>query len=434
MAIDMEKAGLPRPSEEGTLRFDDDSSSISSSEGNEKEKEIEAGRAKETGLRVPAPQAPRQVSFKETQQPPSPTDTHMAVDQPNNTGHVTTTESLTSSSSSVLAPVRPPFAQRATTQASNLTTATATQTKSLPQLKRKETRMMQKHAHPWEHIGITLGGPMIILFDIVVPCIIYYTWYYKHRSQWVDSCVSQYNANPDSLRATCPLPKPEFDKDILGYSVISFGFGELWILLARVWRLYFRWEDCAPLCSRAKWELDATSWVYGVAMIVALIPFVVGSSLVIPRLYLYGPSFLMGFLGVLMLITTFVPFKLPIGINSQPRGGRLRPFIYYAAEDFIAVDGLQDREFRVRYNERYETNKRFARMFVFLTWWWLLGVCVYIGCASAIIFTLDFHFAFGTVFGVLFAYIGLWALATATYVKWEVAREHRMFEEGKFDG
>src|SRR6202000_105909 len=108
--------------------------------------------------------------------------------------------------------------------------------------------------------------------------------------------------------------------------------------------------------------------------------------------------------GILMSITIDAPFRIPIGINSQPRGTKLRPFIYYAAEDFIAVDGLQDREFRVRYNHRYENNRAFRNMFRYLTWWWLLGVCVYICSVSAVIWTLEFHYAFGLSLGVLLSY------------------------------
>jgi len=302
-------------------------------------------------------------------------------------------------------------------------TATAGTSRTMPPLKRKETRMMQKEAHPWEHLGITLGLPAILLFDIVVPCIIYYTWYNSHKSDWEQECREQYTNRGQA----CPIPKPEYDKDIIGYAIISFGFGELWILLARIWRLYFRHEECAPLLSRNKLELDATCWVYGVAMIVALIPFVVGSTLEIPHLYLYSPSFLMGFLGILMLLTAICPITIPIGINSQPRGTTLRPFIYYAAEDFIAVDGLQDREFRVRYNDRYESNKAFRHMFLHLTLWWLLGVCVYIGCVSAIIWTQPFHIAFGLSLGVLFGYIACWAGVSYVWVRFEIARQYRAF-------
>ena len=299
------------------------------------------------------------------------------------------------------------------------------ETAGLPTLKRKYTKLANKKAHPTQHLGITFGGPMIILFDIVVPCIIYYTWFNIHKADWQKACRDFRDRGE-----LCPIEKPQFDKDILGYAIISFGFGELWILIARVWRLFVHPEQCAPLLSRNRWELDATSWVYGVAMICALVPFVVGSSMVMPKLYLYSPAFIMGFLGILMVVTTFIPFKLPIGINSQPRGSRLRPFIYYAGEDFIAVDGLQDREFRVRYNERYETSKAFRRMFIYLTLWWELGVCVYIGCLSAVIWTLEFHYAFGLTLGILFAYIALWAAGSYLYVTIEMKRQEKAHEEG----
>ncbi|KAH0842963.1 hypothetical protein AYO21_03322 [Fonsecaea monophora] len=314
---------------------------------------------------------------------------------------------------------RPELHDRATTYASS--------SRTLPRLKRKETRMMQKEAHPMQHLGITLGLPAILIFDIVVPCIIYYTWYNSHKHRWERECREQFNSAPGE----CPLPKPEYDENILGYAIISFGVGELWILIARVYRLFVHTAECAPLLSRSKWELDATSWVYGVAMILALIPFVVGSSLVLPHLYLYSPTFIMGFLGILMLLTEILPINIPIGINSQPRGTKLRPFIYYAAEDFIAVDGLQDREFRVRYNDRYENNKAFRNLFRYLTWWWLLGVCTYIGCVSAVIWTLEFHYAFGLSLGVLFAYIAIWAAVSYVWVRLEIEREHKAFEEGK---
>lgn len=252
---------------------------------------------------------------------------------------------------------------------------------------------------------------MVLLFDLVIPCITYYVWYDNHGTSTL-----------------------KYDKGILGGAVACFGFGELWILAARVWRLFFRQQECAPLLSRNRWELDATSWVYGVAVLLALIPLVVGSKLEIPELYLYSPCFIFIFLGFLMFVTTVTPFKLPIGINSHERGTNIRPFIYYAAEDFIAVDGLQDREFRVRYNERYESNKMFRRFFFNLTLFWLLGVLIYIGCASAIIWTLAFNYAFGLVFGILFVWIGVWAGSTYLWVKWEMKREARAYEEGEIIG
>lgn len=299
-------------------------------------------------------------------------------------------------------------------------------TSEKPQLKRRLTKLANKESHPLEHLGITLGLPMILLCDLVIPCIIYYTWYLKHRATWMKDCRTWHDRGD-----SCPIEKPQFDEDIMGTAVAMFGIGELYVLLARVWRLFFRREQCAPLLSRNRWELDATSWVYLTAMLIALVPFVTGASLVLPKLYLYGPSFLMAFLGALMVMTTLLPFKIPIGINSHERGSGIRPFIYYAAEDFIAVDGLQDREFRIRYNQRYETSKAFRQMFVMLTLWWELGVATYIGCVSAVIWTLPFHIAFGLSLGLLFSYIATWAAGSYLYVNWEMDRQRKSFEEGK---
>lgn len=279
-------------------------------------------------------------------------------------------------------------------------------------------KLAQKKPKLMDHLSITLGPIMIVVFDIVVPCIIYYIWFGIHRSHWKSDCRAY---------ETCLSTKPEFDKQILGYAIISFGLGELYILVARVCRLFWHPDKCAPLLSRSRWELDATSWVYGVAMICALIPFVIASSKEIPKLYLYSPGVLMAFLGMLMLIT-LIPLTIPIRINSQARGTRLRPLVYYAAEDFIAVDGVQDREFRIRYNARYKSSKAFRHMLLGLTIWWIFGVCVYLGCLSAIIWTLEFHYAFGLSLGVLFAYIIIWAAVSYIWLQIGMDRERKAQE------
>jgi hypothetical protein len=135
----------------------------------------------------------------------------------------------------------------------------------------------------------------------------------------------------------------------------------------------------------------------------------------------------MAFLGILMLVT-LIPVKIPIGVNSHARGTSLRPFIYYAAEDFIAVDGLQDREFRVRYNARYDSSKPFRRMFLVLTFWWIAGVIIYLGCLSAVVWTLEFHYAFGLSLGMLFSYILIWAGVSYYYVMIEMDRQKKTCE------
>jgi hypothetical protein len=49
-------------------------------------------------------------------------------------------------------------------------------------------KLAQRNPKPTENLSITLGLPIILLFDTVVPCIIYYAWYDTHRSQWEDEC------------------------------------------------------------------------------------------------------------------------------------------------------------------------------------------------------------------------------------------------------
>jgi hypothetical protein len=115
-------------------------------------------------------------------------------------------------------------------------------------------KLAQRNPKPTDHHSITIGPPMIILFDVVLPCMIYYVWYDIHQSQWKDDCRTF-----TSRQAPCPIEKPEFDDHTLGYAVVSFGIGELYILIARVARLLRCREQCAPLLSRSKWELDATS-------------------------------------------------------------------------------------------------------------------------------------------------------------------------------
>jgi hypothetical protein len=280
-------------------------------------------------------------------------------------------------------------------------------------------KLAQRNPRFPDHPAVFLGPPMIVIFDLVVPCIIYYAWYDTHKSQWERECFYHTFSGQ-----RCPYLKPEFDRHILGYAIISFGIGELYILIVRIFRLLQYHEDSAPLLSHSTWELDATSWVYGVALICALIPFLIGSTKEIPKLYLYSPGVLMAFLGVLMFIT-LIPFNIPIRIDSQVKRTPIRPFVYYACEDFIAVDGLQGRGFRRRYNIRYETSKSFRSMMFHLTLWWLLGVSFYLGVVSSVIWVLDFHYAFGLSLGVLFGWILIWVALSYVYFQFSVKRREQ---------
>lgn len=287
-------------------------------------------------------------------------------------------------------------------------------------------KLAPKKVKAGDQISMTLGGPIIILFDLVIPCIIYYVWLRANRTTWRENCQAA-----GTPLATCP-GYPEYNDWILGIAVISFGFGELYILIVRVIRLISHREECAPLLSRHWAELDATSWVYLCALIIPLIAFVISTNLngeVIPWLYLYAPGFLMGFLLILMCIT-LIPFTLPYGINSDPRGSKCKPLVYYAAEDFIAVDGWQGRAFRQRFQDRYANSHMFRNFFFRLQIFWICGASIYIGCLSAVIWTLEFEYAFGVCFGILFSYLVIWAVVTYVWVGWEMHREKKAFEEG----
>lgn len=54
--------------------------------------------------------------------------------------------------------------------------------------------------------SIFLGPQMMILFDLVIPCIIYYVWFDVNRAQW------ERDSQPHGVySAVCPVVGPEFD-------------------------------------------------------------------------------------------------------------------------------------------------------------------------------------------------------------------------------
>jgi hypothetical protein len=71
-------------------------------------------------------------------------------------------------------------------------------------------------------------------------------------------------------------------------------------------------------------------------------------------------------------------------------------------------------------------------MFLYLTIWWVSGVLIYLGCLSAIIWTLPFHYAFGSSLGVLFSYIIIWAIVSYLWVNIEMDRQKKAYEKVEF--
>ncbi|OHF04201.1 hypothetical protein CORC01_00540 [Colletotrichum orchidophilum] len=293
-----------------------------------------------------------------------------------------------------------------------------------------ELEPLTKYVDWTEHISISIGPFVILFFDLALPVCIYYSWLRARRNDRRAACQPAYDAGVE-----CGLPPVQtVESRILGFAIIAFGFGEVYILIVRVYRLIARYEECAPLLSNHWWELDATTWVYALGLIAALVPFVCSTTvyepLVVEWLYLYAPAFMFMVLDVIAF-ATLIPIKIPFKINSDPKGTRLKPIVYYAAEDFFAVDGAQNREFRKRYVERYDKSIMFRKMILELTLFWIGGCSAFIGYVAAIIWNLEFERAFGTTLGVLFGWIIIWGVSARFWIEYALKREAKWWKENK---
>ncbi|KAK1974179.1 hypothetical protein LZ30DRAFT_670689 [Colletotrichum cereale] len=263
-----------------------------------------------------------------------------------------------------------------------------------------ELEPLTKYVDWTEHISISIGPFVILFFDLALPCGI--------------------------------PPVQTIESRILGFAIIAFGFGEVYILVVRVYRLIARYEECAPLLSKHWWELDATTWVYTLGLIAALVPFVCSTTVyepyVVEWLYLYSPAFMFMVLDVIAFMT-LIPIRIPFRINSDPKGSRLKPIVYYAAEDFFAVDGAQNREFRRKYVERYDKSMMFRKMILELTLFWIGGCTCYIGYVAAMIWNLEFERAFGSTLGVLFGWIIIWGVSARFWIEYAIKREQKWWKE-----
>ncbi|KAJ0311213.1 hypothetical protein COL5a_002371 [Colletotrichum fioriniae] len=293
-----------------------------------------------------------------------------------------------------------------------------------------ELEPLTKYVDWTEHISISIGPFVILFFDLALPVCIYYSWLRARRNDRRAACQSAYDAGVE-----CGLPPVQtVESRILGFAIIAFGFGEVYILIVRVYRLIARFDECAPLLSKHWWELDATTWVYALGLIAALVPFVCSTTVyepdVVEWLYLYSPAFMFMVLDVIAF-ATLIPIKIPFRINSDPKGTRLKPIVYYAAEDFFAVDGAQNREFRKKYVERYDKSMMFRKMILELTLFWIGGCTAYIGYVAGIIWNLEFERAFGTTLGVLFGWIIIWGVTARFWIEYAIKREQKWWKENK---
>jgi hypothetical protein len=255
---------------------------------------------------------------------------------------------------------------------------------------------------PWsKKISIVVCSLGILFFDLVLPCIIYYT---------VDAYTSL-----------------EIEVN-LGISCASLGLGELLELPLRGYRLVRHREDYAPLGQTAKWGFDFFFWWYLAATVIGIVPYVFATSLDEPVLWLFliTPGFLVGFACATAAISAF-PFRLPFRVSSDAKGVRCKPFAYYIIEDFVAVDAGQMRAYREELKARWEASPIFRRLIWDVNMWWLVGGVIFIGALAGVTWGLPFNVAYGLSFGLLFIWMGIWALVTWGWVIRELRKEREWF-------
>jgi hypothetical protein len=264
---------------------------------------------------------------------------------------------------------------------------------------------------PWDKktsiIVCTLG---LLFFDLVLPCVIYYALAY------LTSLDIEVN---------------------LGISCASLGLGEMMELPLRGYRLIKHRARYAPLGQEAKWGFDFLFWWYLIATVIGIVPYIISTSLDGPVLWLFlmTPGFLSGFAVLTAAISAF-PFRLPCRVSSNAKGERCKPFVYYVIEDFVAVDAGQMRGYREELRERWNASPVFRRLIWDVNLWWIAGGVVFTGSLAGITWGCSFNVAYGLSFGVLFVWIGIWALGTWWWVGGELRRECEWFARraGSIDG
>ncbi len=255
---------------------------------------------------------------------------------------------------------------------------------------------------PWtKRYSILVCTVGLLIFDLVIPCIVYY-------------CLDAYT-----------------DLDIainLGISCASLGLGEMLELPLRGYRLVKQREFYAPIGQTAKWGFDSLFWWYNMATVIGVVPYVFSTSLDEPILWMFlmTPGMIVLF-AVATAAVSAIPFRLPFRVSSDEKGTNCKPFVYYVLEDFIAVDAGQGRPYREELRVRWNASPAFRRLLSDLNLWWIVGGVCFIGLLAGVAWGCEFNVAYGLSLGLLFAWIGVWALATLWWVKRELRREREWF-------
>jgi len=127
--------------------------------------------------------------------------------------------------------------------------------------------------------------------------------------------------------------------------------------------------------------MDMTHWVFTVTIAAVTALFIVGSAphvVFLRVLSLPGPAilFCLGFPLWLFTYWSESGKPAPFRISSTPKGGSVRPGVYYMMEDVIAVNANAGRPFREALSARYEASPRFRRILTVQSLFWSIPAVV----------------------------------------------------------
>lgn len=258
---------------------------------------------------------------------------------------------------------------------------------------------------PWTRKkGIAISLLILLTFDLILPCFLYY--------------VLTYLTDLDAV-------------DVIGYAALCLGLGELIELPVRGWRLWRRRSEVGPLGSERKIEFDVLFWGYLIGTIVAVVPYIIACDGDEPIywLFLFTPAFLFAFTAF-PLFLTMIPFRLPFRISSDPKGTLVKPAVFYIVEDFVAVDANAGRQFREEWALRYDSSPPFRALLREMNAFWAVGLLVFIGALAGVTWGLPFVVAYAVSFALIFVWMGVWAAATYAWV-WRFQEHEKQWFAGR---
>ena len=225
----------------------------------------------------------------------------------------------------------------------------------------------------------------------------------------------------------------------------------------RSWRLMKKEHFYRPLGQTSRWKFDTFHWASIITITAVTILFIVGSAphvVWLRVLSMPGPAILYSYGGALFAITmwSFSGRKAPFRVSSTPKGGEVRPGVYYFIEDVIAVNASAGRPFREALAARYDVSPRFRRMIWIQSIFWSIPPVVLAIPLTviAVVHSVPAAVAYGicksifflipksakqtnheTGWGVPFVWAAIWAGISVVWVRRDLNREAEEWESDK---